>query len=83
LLYGPDEPPWPERGAAAAEAGLVAARSGRWPEAVERYAEALSLEPRRASRHAALARARWRAARRQWLDVESLDDGGRGLVGRR
>ncbi len=83
LLYGPDEPPLPERGVAAAAAGLAASRSGRWHEAVARYAEALLLEPHRASRHAALARARWRADRRQWLDVESLDDGGRELVGRR
>jgi hypothetical protein len=47
---------------------------------VRLYAQALRQDPARASRHAALARARWRAAQRRWLDVESLDDGGPALV---
>src|SRR6202011_2245344 len=33
-----------------------------------------------ASYNANLVRARWRAAHRRWLDVESLDDGGPDLV---
>ena len=44
------------------------------------YAQAVRIEPDRASHHAAWARARWRAASRRWLDVESLDDGGPALV---
>jgi len=81
FLYGPDEPHRPETGKVAARAGFVAARAGLWDEAVERYAEAVRAEPGRAAYHAAWARARWRAAHRQWLDVESLDDGGPELVG--
>jgi cytochrome c-type biogenesis protein CcmH/NrfG len=53
---------------------------GRGDEAVRHYAQAVRGEPDRASRHAAWARARWRAAHRRWLDVESLDDGGPELV---
>jgi hypothetical protein len=47
---------------------------------VRLYAEAVRLEPDRAAFHAALARARWRAPHRRWLDVEGLDDGGPDLV---
>jgi len=81
FLYGPDEERRPAAGAQAARAGFEAARSGRWDEAMSRYAEAVRAEPGRASHHAAWARARWRAAHRLWLDVESLDDGGPELVG--
>jgi hypothetical protein len=75
FLYGPDEEAREAAGSDAAAAALAAARSGRWADAVTRYAEAVRLEPERASHHAALARARWRASRRQRLDVESLTDG--------
>ncbi len=54
--------------------------TGRWDEAVRSYAEALALEPDRASLHADWARARWRAAGRRVLDVESLTDGGPELI---
>ncbi|HEY5907624.1 MAG TPA: hypothetical protein VIZ31_06235, partial [Vicinamibacteria bacterium] len=80
FLYGPDEEEQPRAGQEAAERGLAFARQGRWPEAVGAYADALRAEPERASYHAALLRARWRAARRQRLDVESLTDGGPELV---
>jgi hypothetical protein len=80
FAYGPDEPPLPDAGAAAAEQGLEEARNGRWENALTLYAEACRLAPHRASYHACLARARWRAARRAWLDVESLGDGGSELV---
>ncbi len=83
FLYGPDEPAVPAAGAPAAEAAYEAARRGDWDGAVRRYAEAARLEPERASLHAALARAEWRAAGRRHLDVESLDDGGPALVDRR
>jgi hypothetical protein len=46
------------------------------------YAAATQAEPHRASYQANLVRARWRAAHRRWLDVESLDDGGGQLVSR-
>ena len=81
FVYGPDEPQRPASGKGAAERALEAARAGRWQTAAEHYAEAVRLEPHRAAYHAALARARWRASRRHWLDVESLDDGGLALVG--
>jgi hypothetical protein len=80
FLYGPDETERPRAGAAAAAQALVAARSGAWDEAARLYGEAARLEPERADYHAAFARARWRAAHRRWLDVESLDDGGPELV---
>ena len=80
-LYGPDEHYEPPRAAAvAAERALASARAGDWDAAVAAYAEAVRLEPERASLHACLLRARWRAAGRRVLDVESLDDGGNGLV---
>ena len=80
FLYGPDEPALASAGAEAAARGFESARAGRWDEAVRAYAEAVRLEPDRASHHAAWARARRRAAGRRWLDVESLDDGGPELV---
>ncbi len=80
FAYGPDESPRAPDGAEAAGRALAAARSGRWDEAVSGYAEAVAREPDRAAFHACLARARWRAAGRRWLDVESLDDGGPNLV---
>jgi hypothetical protein len=80
FLYGPDEPARPRAGARREAEALEAARAGRWDEAVARYADALRLEPERASLHAGWARARWRASSRRRLDVESLDDGGPELV---
>jgi hypothetical protein len=80
FLYGPGEEARPAAGAEAARGAYESARSGRWDEAVRLYAQAVRLEPDRASHHAAWARARWRAAQRRWLDVESLDDGGPELV---
>jgi hypothetical protein len=80
FAYGPDEAEQPRAGEPRAGEALSAARSGRWDDAVRLYAEAVRLEPGRASLHAAWARARWRAAGRRWLDVESLDDGGPELV---
>jgi hypothetical protein len=80
FLYGPAEEARPAAGAEAARAAYESARAGRWDEAVRLYAQAIRLEPHRASHHAAWARARWRAAQRRFLDVESLDDGGPGLV---
>jgi hypothetical protein len=74
FLYGPGEEECPASGASAAADALQSARSGRWDEAVRLYAQAVRLEPDRASHHAAWARARWRAAGRRWLDVESLPD---------
>jgi hypothetical protein len=81
FAYGPDETRQLDAGAAAAEAAFAAARAGRWDEAVRLYERALRADPDRASRHADWLRARWRAAGRRWLDVESLDDGGPELVG--
>jgi hypothetical protein len=83
FLYGPDETPRPAAGAPAAESAYLAARRGDWDEAVRLYGDALRAEPDRASYHACLARAQWRAAGRRRLDVESLDDGGAQLVERR
>jgi hypothetical protein len=83
FAYGPGEPERPRAGAAAAADAYAHARQGRWDDAVRLYAEAVRLEPQRASHHAALARARWRAAGRRWLDVESLGDGGPRFVPRR
>jgi hypothetical protein len=80
FLYGPAEEEAPEAGAESAQGAFDAARAGRWDEAVRLYAQAIRLEPDRASYHAAWARARWRAAGRRSLDVESLDDGGPELV---
>ncbi len=80
FLYGPGEDERPFAGASAARDALESARAGRWDEAARLYARAIRLEPDRASHHADWARARWRAARRHWLDVESLDDGGPDLV---
>ncbi|HEY3120850.1 MAG TPA: hypothetical protein VGL15_09510, partial [Vicinamibacteria bacterium] len=80
FAYGPDEAPRAPAGAAAAASALDRFRAGDWSEAARLYAEAVRLEPERASHHAALLRARWRAARRRF-DVESLDDGGSALVG--
>jgi hypothetical protein len=80
FAYGPEEAQVADAGAEAAEAALTHARAGEWDHAVRAYAEAGRLSPHRASHHAALARARWRAQRRAWLDVESLDDGGPALV---
>ncbi len=80
FLYGPGEDPRPEAGAASARDAFESARAGRWDEAARLYAQAVRLEPERASHHAAWARARWRAAHRRFLDVESLSDGGPELV---
>jgi hypothetical protein len=80
FLYGPGEEARPRAGADSARDAFESARAGRWDEAVRLYGQAARLEPDRASHHAAWARARWRAAHRRWLDVESLDDGGPELV---
>jgi hypothetical protein len=83
FAYGPDEAENGDAGAEHASAAYDAVRAGQWKEAVRLYAQALQAAPERASYHAAWARARWRAAGRRWLDVESLDDGGPELVQRR
>jgi hypothetical protein len=80
FAYGPDEASSADGGAEADEQALAHARAGEWAEAVRAYQEAARLAPDRASRHACLARARWRASRRTHLDVESLPDGGGDLV---
>jgi hypothetical protein len=80
FLYGPGEAALAPAGRASARDAFESARAGRWDEAVRLYAQALRLEPQRASHHAAWARARWRAAQRRVLDVESLTDGGSELV---
>jgi hypothetical protein len=80
FLYGPDEAERPAAGRPSAAGALAAARAGDWDAAVRLYGEAVRLEPDHAAFHAALARARWRAPRRRWLDVEGLDDGGPELV---
>ena len=82
FLYGPDEPERPAAGSAAAEQALDRARARDWAVAAGLYAAAVRAEPHRASYQANLVRARWRAAHRRWLDVESLDDGGPALVTR-
>ena len=76
FLYGPDEPERPAAGSAAAEQALDRVRAEDWTVAAGLYAAAAQAEPDRASYQADLVRARWRAGHRQWLDVESLDDGG-------
>jgi hypothetical protein len=83
FLYGPDEDERPRGGDPAAASALASARAGDWPAAAAAYAEAVRLEPERASLHACLARAAWRSRGRRHLDVESLDDGGPALVGAR
>jgi hypothetical protein len=83
FLYGPDEAEQPRAGQEAAERAFRAARLGRWSEAARLYGQAIRAEPERASHHAGLLRARWRAAHRQRLDLESLTDGGPDLVGAR
>jgi hypothetical protein len=83
FVYGPDEAERPRTGQEAADGALRAVRSGHWSEAARLYAEAIQAEPERASHHAGFLRARWRAAHRQRLDVESLPDGGPDLVGPR
>ena len=80
FLYGPAEEARPAAGRDSARDAFESARAGRWDEAARLYAQAIRLEPDRASHHAAWLRARWRAAHRRWLDVESLDDGGPELV---
>lgn len=80
FLYGPVEEARPPAGDPSARDAFESARAGRWEESARLYAQAVRLEPDRASHHAAWARARWRAAQRRWLDVESLDDGGPDLV---
>jgi hypothetical protein len=64
------------------EQALDRARARDWTVAAGLYAAAVRAEPHRASYHANLVRALWRAAHRQRLDVESLDDGGADLVSR-
>jgi hypothetical protein len=80
FLYGPDEPPRPAAGLAAAEQAFERARAGDWSVAAGLYAAAVHAEPHRAAYHANLVRARWRAAHRRRLDVESLDDGGQEFI---
>jgi hypothetical protein len=81
FVYGPQETPRPLAGKRSASAALEQARAGHWSEAVRLYEDAVRLEPERSAYHAALMRARWRAERRQHLDVESLDDGGEAVLG--
>lgn len=83
FLYGPDEDERPRAGEASAASALASARAGDWTAAAASYAEAVRLEPERASLHACLARAVWRSRGRRHLDVESLDDGGPSLVSAR
>jgi hypothetical protein len=83
FAYGPDEAETADAGAELASAAYEAVRRGEWDDAVRLYAQAVQAAPERASHHAAWTRARWRAAGRRWLDVESLDDGGPDLVQRR
>ena len=83
FVYGPDEDTIPVADQSEDAPGvraLAAARRGDWDEAARLYAEAVRQDADRASRHAALARASWRAAHRGRIDVESLDDGGPDLV---
>jgi hypothetical protein len=83
FVYGPDEGQRPAAGAGPAAEAYEHARRNEWTEAERLYDEAGRLEPDRASHHAAAARAGWRAGRRRWLDVESLDDGGPAIFERR
>jgi hypothetical protein len=83
FAYGPDEAPTPPAGEGAATRAFACVRRGDWDEAARLYAEAVRLDPERASLHACLARASWRATRRRSLDVESLADGGPEVVARR
>jgi hypothetical protein len=80
FLYGPGEEAQARAGEASARDAYDSARAGRWDEAVRLYAQAVRLEPGRASHHAGWARARWRSVHRRFLDVESLTDGGPELV---
>ena len=80
FAYGGDEAVRADSSAEAAERGLAAARAGQWVRAAGAYQEATFREPDRASLFACYLRAAWRAARRQRLDVESLDDGGEALT---
>jgi hypothetical protein len=80
FVYGPAEGERAASGAGPAGEAYESARAGRWDAALRLYAQAIRAEPDRASYHGAWARALWRAARRRWLDVESLDDGGPELV---
>jgi hypothetical protein len=80
FAYGPDEERLPHDGEGLANDAYDAARAGRWAEATRLYSLASRKEPERAAYHACWTRARWRAARRSWLDVEGLDDGGPDLV---
>jgi hypothetical protein len=83
FAYGPDEGRRPAAGALPAAEAYARARDGEWDDAERLYGEACHLERDRASFHAAAIRAGWRAARRRWLDVESLDDGGPAIFGAR
>jgi hypothetical protein len=80
FAYGPDAPSLPDGGSELAGQALERAREGDWDAAVRLYAQAVAVSPHRASYHACLQRARWRAAHRQRVDVESLPDGGAELV---
>jgi hypothetical protein len=83
FAYGPDEELRPDGGAEPARRAYDAVRHGEWDEAVRLYGEAARAAPERLTHHAEWSRARWRAAGRRHLDVESLDDGGPELVERR
>jgi len=83
FAYGPDEAVRPESSEGTAGQALEAARGGAWARAAALYRQAAAQDPDRAGLQACLVRALWRAARRQRLDVESLDDGGDALVGAR
>ena len=80
FAYGPDEPARAAAGAGTAAAAYSRFRDGAWREAAGLYADACRLDPERVSHHAAALRAGRRAARRRWLDIESLPDGGPALV---
>jgi hypothetical protein len=82
FAYGPDEVSRPAAGAESAAEAYAAFRAGEWREAARLYARACDLDPDRVSLHAAALRAGRRAARRAWLDVESLPDGGPALFAR-
>ena len=82
FVYGPDEASRPAAGAESAAEAYRRFRAGAWRDAARLYAEACDLDPDRVSHHAAALRAGRRAARRGWLDVESLPDGGPALFPR-